>query len=62
MAQQLVEIESSDSSSHTLLANIYAFADRWEDVTKVRAKMKNLGVRKVPGCSSIKVNGAITRQ
>ncbi|XVE70388.1 hypothetical protein DITRI_Ditri10aG0068600 [Diplodiscus trichospermus] len=60
MAQRLVEIETSDSSIHTLLANIYAFADRWEDVTKVRAKMKNLGVRKVPGCSSIKVNGAIT--
>ncbi|XWS17190.1 hypothetical protein CRYUN_Cryun33cG0047000 [Craigia yunnanensis] len=57
VAQRLVEIESSDSSIHTLLANIYASADRWEDVTKVREKMKNLGVKKVPGCSSIEVNG-----
>ncbi|XP_022755092.1 pentatricopeptide repeat-containing protein At1g31430 [Durio zibethinus] len=60
MARRLVEIESSDSSIHTLLANIYASADRWESVTKVRANMKDLGVRKVPGCSSIKVNGEIT--
>ncbi|XVF34741.1 hypothetical protein REPUB_Repub18cG0085300 [Reevesia pubescens] len=30
VAQRLVEIESSDSCIHTLLANIYASADRWE--------------------------------
>lgn len=60
IAQRLVEIKSSDSSIHSLLANIYASADRWEDVTKVREKMKNLGVKKVPGCSSIEVNG-VTR-
>ncbi|OMO57934.1 hypothetical protein COLO4_34979 [Corchorus olitorius] len=56
VAQRLVEIESSDSSVHTLLAHIYASADRWEDVTKVREKMKDLGVKKVPGCSSVEVN------
>ncbi|XVE98256.1 hypothetical protein REPUB_Repub03eG0090100 [Reevesia pubescens] len=56
MAERLVQIKSSDSSIHTLLASIYASAYRWEDVTKVRAKMKDLRVKKVPGCSSIKVN------
>ncbi|XP_075641065.1 pentatricopeptide repeat-containing protein At1g31430-like [Castanea sativa] len=59
VADRLVKIESSDSSIHTLLANIYASADRWEDVTKVRRKMKDLGVKKVPGCSSIEVNGIV---
>ncbi|GMY35939.1 pentatricopeptide repeat-containing protein At1g31430-like [Fagus crenata] len=59
VAEHLVKIQSSDSSIHTLLANIYASADRWEDVTKVRRKMKDLGVRKVPGCSSIEVNGIV---
>ncbi|KAA8523061.1 hypothetical protein F0562_009484 [Nyssa sinensis] len=53
VAKRLVEIESSDSSVHTLMANMYASADRWEDVTKVRMKMKALGVKKAPGCSSI---------
>ncbi|KAK6139534.1 hypothetical protein DH2020_026734 [Rehmannia glutinosa] len=32
IAKRLVEIESSDSSSHTLLAYIYAAACRWEDL------------------------------
>ncbi|XP_044502209.1 pentatricopeptide repeat-containing protein At1g31430 [Mangifera indica] len=59
LAGMLEQIETSDSSVHTLLANIYAAAARWEAVTKVRRKMKDLGVRKVPGCSSIEINGII---
>lgn len=59
VAQQLEKIEAGDSSIHTLLANIYASADRWQDVTKVRRKMKDLGVKKVPGCSSIEINGIV---
>lgn len=59
IARQLEKIEYSDSSLHTLLANIYASADRWEDVSKVRSKMKDLGIRKVPGCSAIEVNGIL---
>lgn len=59
MAKRLMDIESQDSSVLTLMANIYASAARWEDVTKVRSKMKDLGVKKVPGCSSIEVNGIV---
>ncbi|KAL5737171.1 hypothetical protein ACOSQ2_031959 [Xanthoceras sorbifolium] len=59
LAELLEKIESCDSSVHTLLANIYASADRWEDVTKVRRKMKDLGIRKVPGCSSIEIDGIV---
>lgn len=56
VAKRLLEIESSDSSSHTLLANIYAAASRWEDVTKVRRKMTTLGPKKSPGCSSLEID------
>ncbi|XP_028802697.1 pentatricopeptide repeat-containing protein At1g31430-like [Neltuma alba] len=59
IAQRLGNIEYSDSSLHTLLANIYASADRWEDVSKVRNKMKDLGIKKFPGCSAIEVNGIL---
>lgn len=38
VAKRLADIESSGSSVHTLLANTYASADRWEDVTKVRRR------------------------
>ncbi|KAF3442703.1 hypothetical protein FNV43_RR16620 [Rhamnella rubrinervis] len=56
VAEKLMNIESSDSDVHMLLANIYASADRWGDSTKMRIKMKDVGVRKVPGCSSIEIN------
>ncbi|XP_062090638.1 pentatricopeptide repeat-containing protein At1g31430 [Humulus lupulus] len=59
VASRLADIESSDSSVHMLLANIYASADRWEDMTNVRRNMNNLGVRKVPGCSLIEINGFV---
>ncbi|XP_074347745.1 pentatricopeptide repeat-containing protein At1g31430 [Apium graveolens] len=59
LADRLVELHSGDSSVHTLLANIYASANRWEDVTEVRRKMRALGVRKEPGCSSIEVDGKV---
>ncbi|XP_057739390.1 pentatricopeptide repeat-containing protein At1g31430 [Arachis stenosperma] len=57
LAMALAKVKSSDSSLHTLLANIYAYADKWEDVSKVRSKMKDMGIKKVPGCSAIEVNG-----
>ncbi|CAH1426428.1 unnamed protein product [Lactuca virosa] len=57
--EMLSEIEGGDSSIHTLLANIYASVGRWEDVKKVRRKMRGDGVRKEPGCSSIEVNGNV---
>ena len=59
VARRLADIESSDSSVHMLLANLYASADKWEDMTKVRRNMKDLGVKKVPGCSSIEINGVV---
>ncbi|KAI4377127.1 hypothetical protein MLD38_014810 [Melastoma candidum] len=58
-AERLAKMEFNDSGAHTLLANIYASANRWEDMMMVRRKMKALGVKKLPGCSSIEVDGAI---
>lgn len=54
-----MNIESSDSNAHMLLTNIYASADRWRDATKTRIKMKDVGLRKMPGCSSIEINGIV---
>ncbi|XP_068647659.1 pentatricopeptide repeat-containing protein At1g31430 [Aristolochia californica] len=59
LAKRLGDIKSCNSGMYTLMANIYAAAEKWEDVTKLRRKMKDLGVKKTPGCSSIVVNGII---
>ncbi|EOA37829.1 hypothetical protein CARUB_v10011411mg [Capsella rubella] len=55
--EKLEKVEVSDSSAHTLLASVYASANRWEDVTNVRRKMKDMGIRKFPGCSSVEIEG-----
>ncbi|KAF3586825.1 hypothetical protein F2Q69_00028680 [Brassica cretica] len=58
VAEKLEKVEVSDSSAHTMLASVYASANKWEDVvTSVRRKMKDLGITKFPGCSSVEIDG-----
>ncbi|KAJ8617544.1 hypothetical protein MRB53_013730 [Persea americana] len=56
-ASHLVELEPQHSGYRVLLSNIYADAQRWDDVARVRAGMKNEGVTKCPGCSWVDVGG-----
>lgn len=55
IAKQLLQFESSDSSCHTLLANIYAAASRWDDAKMVRRQMTSMGPKKLPGCSALEI-------
>eukprot|EP01018_Ginkgo_biloba_P030253 Gb_36839 [translate_table: standard] len=56
VAQHLLELEPENSGYFVLLSNIYAAAGRWNDVAKMRATMKDRGLKKSPGCSWIEVN------
>ncbi|KAF4352515.1 hypothetical protein CsatB_013143 [Cannabis sativa] len=47
------------SGIHVLLSNIYASFGKWTDVAKVRVRLKEKGITKVPGTSLIEVNGTI---
>ncbi|KAH7848417.1 hypothetical protein Vadar_002524 [Vaccinium darrowii] len=47
-------VESSDvSEDYVALSNVYAYAERWEDVGMVRDMMKIKGIQTKPGCSSV---------
>ncbi|XP_010912774.2 pentatricopeptide repeat-containing protein At5g16860 [Elaeis guineensis] len=48
---RLLELESDNDGSYTLLSNIYANAGRWGDVARIRHLMKKSGIKKRPGCS-----------
>ena len=39
-------MEPNNSGHHNLLVNMYAEVNRWGEVAKIRAAMKNLGVEK----------------
>lgn len=50
-SNRLLEMESENDGSYTLLSNIYANARRWKDVSRIRSLMKHTGIKKRPGCS-----------
>lgn len=52
-AEKLFELDPKDSGNHVVLYNMYAATGRWEDATKVREEMQDIGIKKDPGCSWI---------
>ncbi|CAA0806609.1 Pentatricopeptide repeat-containing protein [Striga hermonthica] len=42
-----------------LLSNMYAHAGKWDDVAKVRTHMKEKGMKKIPGSSSLEIDGTV---
>eukprot|EP00253_Pinus_taeda_P000868 PITA_00868 len=59
VAKRVFDLDPKNAGRYVLLSNIYAAAGRWNDVVKVRALMRERGVRKIAGCSSIEVNNRI---
>lgn len=58
-AENLLRLEPEVASHYVLLSNIYASAGLWDKVTEVRRNMKEMGVRKEPGCSWIEAGDEV---
>nr|UPT49104.1 pentatricopeptide repeat protein AaPPR191 [Agave angustifolia] len=56
IADYLVNSGQANSGTYVLLSNIYAALGNWKEVNRVRSLMKESGVQKEPGCSSIEVD------
>jgi pentatricopeptide repeat protein len=56
-ARHLLNLELKNDGIYVLLSNIYARTQKWEEVRRVRKLMREKGIRKTPGCSSIVING-----
>ncbi|CAN6472400.1 unnamed protein product [Victoria cruziana] len=59
VASTLIDLDPHHGGRYVLLSNIYAAGSRWEDVTQVRNKMKELKVAKSPGWSWTEVDGTV---
>lgn len=57
--QRLLELEPSNPENYTLLSNFYASCSQWSKMGHVRKQMKDNGLKTVPGCSSIEIDGTI---
>ncbi|KAH9313903.1 hypothetical protein KI387_022530 [Taxus chinensis] len=56
VAEILFDMEPENAGYYVLLSNLYAAAGKWGEVAKVRTKMKDKGLKKTSGWSSIQVN------
>ncbi|KAG0465251.1 hypothetical protein HPP92_019415 [Vanilla planifolia] len=56
---KLIEAAPNDHAGYILLSNIYAMKNKWHGVHQIRRMMLERGVKKVPGCSSIELNGVL---
>ncbi|KAM5567101.1 putative pentatricopeptide repeat-containing protein [Rosa sericea] len=58
-SRKIVELEDRNHGAYVLLSNIYADSKLYDGVSNVRQNMKAKGVRKLPGCSVIEVDGEV---
>ncbi|CAH2038818.1 unnamed protein product [Thlaspi arvense] len=56
LMKHLSELKVKSHSNYVILSNMYAADGKWEGASKMRRKMKGLGLRKQPGFSSIEID------
>lgn len=59
VAKHVFELEPENAGAHVLLSNIYAGAGRWDDVARIRTRLNDMGIKKVPGSTSIEVDSVV---
>lgn len=60
-AFKLFELETANSSNYIALCSIYDAVGKWDGVSKMRKRMRELGLVKTPGCSWINMKGRVHR-
>ncbi|CAO2813839.1 unnamed protein product [Amaranthus hypochondriacus] len=58
-AEKLMEIEPTNAGNYILASNIYAASGKWERVAHMRSMVKDKGLKKIPGCSWLEVDGKV---
>ncbi|KVI11791.1 hypothetical protein Ccrd_009794 [Cynara cardunculus var. scolymus] len=58
-AEMVFQMEPNNAGMYILLSNLYAASGRWADVGTMRLKMRDSGVKKVPGYSWLHVQNKI---
>lgn len=59
-AEKLMEMRPQNSGYYVLIANMYAAAGHWNKLAEVRTFMRDLGVRKAPGCAWVDAGSGIS--
>jgi pentatricopeptide repeat protein len=57
--ERILEVEPCNSGVYLILVELFLSGGRKHDAEKIRARMKEKGVKKQPGCSWIEVNNCV---
>ncbi|KAL7590516.1 putative pentatricopeptide repeat-containing protein At3g08820 [Lactuca sativa] len=57
--KKLIELEPLNSGNYVLLSNIFSANHKWEESLNIRSQMREKGIRKIPGCCWIEVDGVV---
>lgn len=60
-AENVLKLDSSDSSTYVIMFNLYALAGEWEKAAQFRKMMAERGVKKELSCSWITLKGKVHR-
>ncbi|XAR72676.1 hypothetical protein NMG60_11019396 [Bertholletia excelsa] len=55
-AKQILNLEHDNTGCYVLLANMYAEEGRWEDVDRIKHLMRNRGLERTVGSSTVGIN------
>ncbi|KAK9069021.1 hypothetical protein SSX86_013137 [Deinandra increscens subsp. villosa] len=58
-AKKLLELDPSDIKNYVLISNFYALCGQLDDLDYIRSKMRQMGLKKDPGCSWIAIGNKI---
>ncbi|KAK4258674.1 hypothetical protein QN277_005097 [Acacia crassicarpa] len=58
-AEKLLKVEAHNGARYVQLANVYAAGGNWDDMGKIRNKMRGKKTRKLAGCSWIYVENGV---
>ncbi|CAN8265600.1 unnamed protein product [Cochlearia groenlandica] len=59
VANILMDMVPHDSGAYVSLSNMYASQGNWSEVSEMRLRMKEMDIRKDPGCSWIDIDGVL---
>ncbi|KAK6920719.1 E motif [Dillenia turbinata] len=59
VADYVFKLDPASVGYGVLLSNIYGIFGKWNEVTRIRTKMKDMGLNKIPGCSCTEVDNKV---
>ncbi|CAN8287682.1 unnamed protein product, partial [Cochlearia groenlandica] len=58
-ASKILEMDPKDVSSYVMLSNAYSAVEKWRNVSEIRRKMRERGLKRITGCSWIEARDKV---